>query len=654
LPAEVWHAIFGNCPPKTLGSLLLVCRLFNVYLDPSSTIQCERPLPLSRSSLPILKPNAIWQASRRRFWPGMPSPLQDKTELYMWQLSLPSSCQHCGATPGASQGAGGDPDPWQSGPGRDGVAIIWAFATRSCGTCLLSKSVKEIDILLSSSTPSTLMAALPFMFVTQGLQAVTPAVVEKGQPPGIGPLTKLYWSSHVDDLKQEFFSVKAMGPATAEEWLKGLNGRGLERRNDALRWEKWASTTEGLGLMRSILYPGNRPPAVASLGNARRERENAARTQKELSEKRNSSVTTKEARETDDADWDEVQRPVRARIAGFADEIIRDGWEDGDKVNTDTCPKFAVEVLTYIRKRFYAEVAKDAAVARAAGKSPKLTLENMKWIFEMKVKPHTERYRKEIFLCNGCEVTVRYYGFEGVIQHYAAKHTHALSIGNVVVHWRAEWPEHPPFTWERKPAKTSFYPGQPPGTNGYQPLGPPQQYQSIAHTTHLEEMARMARELWNATSNMKDTLSIVRVQVVIYHLAKRFHAKFASPLPLSTFIDGLSNHKDMRPVRNVNGLICRVCHQGIGGYVVPEEERKSWSLPQLTSHFQSRHVEHFMQLGQYGQPPEWTVEMVMLPEPAAVSNLRAAIGTDGLKYHLVNEAVPHLLEASGAPQAAAP
>ena len=66
--------------------------------------------------------------------------------------------------------------------------------------------------------------------------------------------------------------------------------------------------------------------------------------------------------------------------------------------------------LIYVRKRFYAEIAKDEAAARAAGQqakvdppngpfTQKLILENMKWVFDMKIKPHTEQYRKELFLC---------------------------------------------------------------------------------------------------------------------------------------------------------------------------------------------------------------------------------------------------------------
>lgn len=139
LPGEVWQHIFTFCPPRTLGRLLRVGRLFNVYLDPSSTVQCERPPPLSQIAVPVLQPNSIWQASRRRFWPSIPSPLQDKTELYMWQLSCSSSCQHCGSSMPQQKHSS---DPWQSGPGKDGLAIVWPFATRSCGPCLLTNSIK--------------------------------------------------------------------------------------------------------------------------------------------------------------------------------------------------------------------------------------------------------------------------------------------------------------------------------------------------------------------------------------------------------------------------------------------------------------------------------------------------------------------------------
>lgn len=203
-----------------------------------------------------------------------------------------------------------------------------------------------------------------------------------------------------------------------------------------------------------------------------RERENTANAralQDKLVTQPNGSKPTREPREVPDQEWDDIQGPVRARISAYADEIIK-GWNNGEKIKRKNTPQFAADVLLYVRKRFYAEVAKDTAAAIAAGKEPmveppegpwtqKLTLENMKWVFDMKVKPRTEQFRKELFLCNGCNPNgnLKFFGFEGVIQHYAAKHTGVLSLGNVVVHWRAEWPPVPPFNPEPRAIELGQY-----------------------------------------------------------------------------------------------------------------------------------------------------------------------------------------------------
>lgn len=171
----------------------------------------------------------------------------------------------------------------------------------------------------------------------------------------------------------------------------------------------------------------------------------------------------RDPREVPDDEWDDIQGPVRAKISAYADEIIRDKWDDGEKVNKKVCPTFAADVLLHVRKRFYAQTAKEQTAARKAGKPlpvdppegpwlQKLTLENMKWVFDVKVKPFTNKLRQELFLCHGCS-NQKYFGLEGVIQHYAAKHSETLSLGNVVVFWRAEWPEVPPFMPDPKNPK---------------------------------------------------------------------------------------------------------------------------------------------------------------------------------------------------------
>ena len=178
-------------------------------------------------------------------------------------------------------------------------------------------------------------------------------------------------------------------------------------------------------------------------------------------ERRQQEAALREAKENMDRQWDESQKPLRDKLNYYADEILKIKWGNGQLVTKENCPQFAADVLVYVRKRFYQILEWEDSVVQgglprqdysASGSNRKLTLENMKWVYDTKVKPLTEPHSKEIFLCNGCDSGNKYYGFEGVIQHYAAKHTDVLSMGSIVVHWKADWPEDPPF--DPDPSKT--------------------------------------------------------------------------------------------------------------------------------------------------------------------------------------------------------
>lgn len=140
LPPEIWHYIFTFCPPKSLANLLSVNKLFNRYLDPSSSVLSASPVSVAQGVLGPLKPNAIWQASRRLFWPQMPVPLRSKTELEMWRLACSPVCQGCRKTD--SRGPPNLSDPPRDGPGPEGVAVVWSFASCLCLSCLLKTSIK--------------------------------------------------------------------------------------------------------------------------------------------------------------------------------------------------------------------------------------------------------------------------------------------------------------------------------------------------------------------------------------------------------------------------------------------------------------------------------------------------------------------------------
>ena len=498
-------------------------------------------------------------------------------------------------------------------------------------------------------------------------------------------------------------------------------------------------------------------------------------------------VAEKEARDRVDKDWEDVQGPLRAKIAGYADEAVQDNWGTGRKMTRDSCSRFAVDSLLYVRKRFYDEVAKDATAARAAGRMPpvdppagpftqKLTLENMKWIFDTKIKPHTEPLRKELFYCNGCEGNFKPFGFEGVIQHYAAKHTSVLSLGSIVVHWRAEWPEHPPFSATARiatapshlhghdmtglafnhggPPLAASYNYPPPGTvsappppgypppmgygyapptyNDYnqqqpllsipyqqQPAAPPpflpqpgyeqqpsyaappalypsyqppatpygipaaqsgqihippqgvqydyQQYGAYQATNSpyvppqpsnypdlyqakVEDIARNSREVWRLLGDIRDLPGSVKVSVTMHHLVKRFQSRFYETPPLSMFIDGLSNNKEMRPVRNVNGLVCRACHLGLCNSASVEHDRKDFSLPQLANHFQSKHIEPTQGMQAASAPLNWVLDMVFVSDLAVSASLALPVSEPQrvlLSAALLATATPQPVPAAG-------
>ncbi|KAI4254361.1 MAG: hypothetical protein LQ352_003149 [Teloschistes flavicans] len=196
--------------------------------------------------------------------------------------------------------------------------------------------------------------------------------------------------------------------------------------------------------------------------------------QSESKQRRHQESQSKESKEISDRHWDSIQAPIRDRLGVLADAVIDERWSNGIAVTKELSPRFAADVLLCVRQRFYEATAREQEAATIAGdrsssKTPTLSLENMKWLFDTKIKPFTEQFQKELFLCNGCDDNHKFYGFEGVIQHYAAKHTGSLSMGSIVVYWRSEWPDEPPFNPQPSTSKSAYYKIPSPATAGQNP-----------------------------------------------------------------------------------------------------------------------------------------------------------------------------------------
>ena len=106
------------------------------------------------------------------------------------------------------------------------------------------------------------MAALPFIFLTNDLHAISPTTLQSSHHPQSVQITKHFSLEHVEDIKREFEKVKKLGSATAEEWIKGLDDLGKGRRNDAARWERWES---GGGLVKMRELGSHHTPKPAAL-----------------------------------------------------------------------------------------------------------------------------------------------------------------------------------------------------------------------------------------------------------------------------------------------------------------------------------------------------------------------------------------------------
>lgn len=432
--------------------------------------------------------------------------------------------------------------------------------------------------------------------------------------------------------------------------------------------------------------------------------------------------TTKRPKDLTEEKWTEVQASLRADITRIAEDFISRSWQAGKRLTRATCSQFAVETLNHVRRRFYEDMASSqhSVGAPEGSLTRKLTLENMRWLFDTAVLPHTARFGKELFLCFVCRNQGKSYGLEGVTQHFAAKHNHALGKGTTVVRWRTEWPDPPPFTYDRQqpPGRPPFaklqapptasmytaptpqgyappaayagvlaympppqpppqsYPGTveypPPGRQGVsfssiqpsshavnhvapQPVGgpgtpghgyglyygnyQPPPYAPPPSRAQVEQLATTAREVWNTLITLKELPDALRVFTAIHHSAKRFHAHFDVVLPLALFNDGLSNHKEMRPIRNFASMRCRACELSLGNAATIVKDKTSFSFPQLCNHFLAKHVEPMCSMPHL-PPLDWLTDMIVLPEWHTIQQVLAGLKPETPARQLVAEAFP--------------
>lgn len=152
--------------------------------------------------------------------------------------------------------------------------------------------------------------------------------------------------------------------------------------------------------------------------------------------------------------WESLQAPIRKDLSAYVDELLRVAWDDGRAINSQTASRFAADALVYARHRY----ATDNPEKTQPGSAFQLLLHNMKWLFENKVKPLTEVAHgvRDLFRCAECGHESKAFAFEGLIQHFKAKHTQDFGTNELggVTWYSSLWPEKPPFRHSPDPDKS--------------------------------------------------------------------------------------------------------------------------------------------------------------------------------------------------------
>ncbi|KEF59041.1 uncharacterized protein A1O9_03884 [Exophiala aquamarina CBS 119918] len=370
--------------------------------------------------------------------------------------------------------------------------------------------------------------------------------------------------------------------------------------------------------------------------------------------------------------WSVLKIPCRDKISQYARKFIQITWSDGNGVTKGTSSKFAAEVLCHVRQQFEDGIDQEDRMLELKGTAfpqdsdslalRKLRLEDMKWTFEEFVKPHTEKFGKDLFLCSVCDNNQKLFSFEAVIQHYAAKHTHAFSRGNAVVSWKAEWPLEPPFDpspnipWVRDGSQPIAHMRMQAPYNSRAWTAPtePVPASTSSHQSYVNEIVGLVRELWHVTDAIHNLSQALRVWVVIQLTCTTFSQRFNDDLSLHLFLSCIQNRSELQFLSGLGGLQCNACSTR------PEPSPRTFdgwfpsdrSLAELLTHFQRMHIDFDASSHtEYGilssgsrtstssTRLDWKRDMILLPSWAEIQAFLHAPTTDSHKVQLIADAL---------------
>ena len=136
-----------------------------------------------------------------------------------------------------------------------------------------------------------LITALPYGFIDASGQWFQNA---QNQRPAAG-LTKVYWNADIKSIRERYEDAKAMN--AAEEWLKGLEGEGIENKVDVIRMEsfesRWSTRVKSKSMGSSAKPPsqGGAGPGTTNSANGGNSAKNIWHQQQQQQQQHQSNLS---------------------------------------------------------------------------------------------------------------------------------------------------------------------------------------------------------------------------------------------------------------------------------------------------------------------------------------------------------------------------
>ncbi|KAI5804945.1 hypothetical protein EDC01DRAFT_641443 [Geopyxis carbonaria] len=684
LPPGSGFGLLAALPGGILKKTLLL-------LNPADLTRLQR---CSKSLNRILTQENIWQHSRNQYLPDFPKPVLGLSEAKMLELFFGTGCMLC--------------------QNKRETFTYWAFRIRCCKECFSANTTRE-HTLLSGSEPfsEVLLSALPFGVVDDSDCWVSST---PNFQPTVGAW-KIYWNRDIENIVERYTEVKEM--LAEEEWLKGLDSERDAHMQDIQRIEKF-ERLRSMWFHRGRMLATTHPMKVEISSNGTHVVKPESTSPRFAAQRVSVSLNTREhnplpaddfqpldfqrATEQDNCQTftnktsiaseitrgdvrvgakitahnklgqvlttrdepyvDQVQILTRTKLATHADEIARQ-WNG--RLSKDTVPMFAVDALRYCRQEFFAD---------ESTKHNRLTLEDMKFVFDTKIKPLVSPHQPtmKIFLCNGCPKFPRWWCFEPLLQHFWAKHVFHPKGKLAKVGWGTNWPDIGPFRsdlqgvaldepnsgWSFAQGITSIpLASEGPSLHAQRramlklghnnggpslPIAPshgktPSQIEEDLRLHKLDVVASDAQDAWLQLSGISELTLPVHIHFVITRTARKFQTRFSESLSLPLFQEALKGQSSMQTIRGTDASLgCLECQKQFSRGLEnnTSKSERLFSLSALLQHFDTMH----MKRAKLSIAVDWTREMVKLPHPRKIAALVDSVGIDTSKRQALEDIFP--------------